>query len=157
MSTNLVSLHRVGSWLSSRSFSPFSAGVSRSFSAALSGGKPALHPRTCLARAGASRATSGDEALVSEALAHDGVDERFQPPQRVPFYVAVIQTPGKLVNVPVQMLRGNLMIDTVDSALEDCPNRFNRVGGCRTPRVLPGALVDRFVPVEQPVEIRENH
>lgn len=54
------------------------------------------------------------------------------------------------------MLLGNLMIDAVQSALQDGPDGLDRVRGGWPTGILAHRMVDRVVPVEQPVKVAEN-
>ncbi len=73
---------------------------------------------------------------IGQALTFDRVHERIKTLQGMPLHVALIQPEGELVNIPRQMLRRNLMVNAVDSALQDGPNRFDAVRADRPTRVL---------------------
>jgi hypothetical protein len=42
-------------------------------------------------------------------------------------YVALVQTPSKFVNVPLKMIRADVMVDTMQAAFENRPDRLDGV------------------------------
>ena len=65
-------------------------------------------------------------------------------------YVSLIEAEGELIDVPRQMLRGDLVIDAVNSTLQDRPNRFDAV------RVADAACVTRSCGCDFTESARKN-
>ena len=83
---------------------------------------------------------SCDQPRVGQSLAAQRVDETVQPLKRVPLHVAVVQSPGELVNVPAKVLGTGMMVNPMQTSLQNRPNRFDAVRAGRTPRVLTDAM-----------------
>lgn len=80
---------------------------------------------------------SSDQILVSEPLPCNAVHEAVQPLQGVPLYVALVEPKRELVNVAVQVLITGVVIDAVQSALQNGPNALNPV---RRHAIIPHIL-----------------
>ena len=68
------------------------------------------------------------------------------------FTLPIVQPEGELVNVLGKMLFADLVIDAVHAALQNRPDAFNAVRGSGTLRIYSRHVVDRLVPVEQPIQ-----
>ena len=67
--------------------------------------------------------------------------------------VAFVQPEGELVDVPVQVLRADVVVDAVAAALQDRPDAFNAVRVGSATRVLASRMIDGIVTEEQPVKV----
>ncbi len=94
---------------------------------------------------------------IRQALTYDGINERIEALKRMPRHVALVQSPGELLDVAVQVLGAHLMVNAVDTALQDGPNALNAICGHRPACVLTGAVIDRLMAVEQAVQVVKNH
>jgi hypothetical protein len=103
------------------------------------------------------RPASSAEPLVRESLARYRVHEAIEPRRCVASDVSLIQPEGELIDVAAQVLLAGVVVDAMQAALENRPDALNRIGGRCAPSVLPGAVVNRIVLVEQPVKIVERH
>lgn len=91
---------------------------------------------------------------IREPFTRSRVNERIKPLGGVVRDVPFIQPKRELIDVTEKMLGAGVMIDAVQSALQDGPNALNRVGGYRTARELTSGMVYRLVTKEKAVEIR---
>lgn len=142
--------------LSFHDVAPFAYGPS---SAWPSDGISTPRPLSCRGREErpASGRTSCRHLLVGDPSANYSRNKRVQPGQGVFFDISLVKPKGELGHVPAKVLGGHLMVDAVDTAFHDSPNRFDAVRAHRTTGVFPGRMIDRFVLVEQPVEIVEDY
>ena len=107
----------------------------------------------------AAAALSCDQSLVRQPSASRVDDEAIEPGQRVVLDVALIQPERKLINVPPKVLRGDVVKDAVDPALQDREDAFDAVDGDRrlvlagVARELADAVVDGRMAEEQFAEI----
>lgn len=102
-------------------------------------GKQALYPQaaqTLLER------PSCDQRRVGNTTAARSRDEAVKPVNRVRFDVAVIQPERELINIAPKMFLGNVMINTIDAALENRPYAFNAIGSNATTHKFLFAMVD---------------
>jgi hypothetical protein len=67
------------------------------------------------------------EPLIREPLSRNSVHERVEALERMPSDVPLIQAERKLVNVASKMLLADLVIDAMQSALEDRPDALNAI------------------------------
>src|ERR1700722_15981008 len=88
-----------------------------------------------------ARCESCDEPLVSEPFACNRVHEGIEPFRGMPRNVAFIQTKRKLIDVATEMLFADLMVDTVQSAFQDCPNTLDAVFGSHPAHVFARRMV----------------
>lgn len=95
---------------------------------------------------------SCDQFLVSEPLADRGGEHAVEPVQRVVLHVAVAKPESELPDVAVQVLRRSVVIDPVQSALEQREHALDAVRGHIAAHVFASAVIDGFVPVEQPAD-----
>src|ERR1700679_611042 len=112
-------------------------------------GRLALYLRFGRGSPGSSR----DHLFVRDALAYYSVDERIKPLKRVPLNVALVQSESEFVNVAVKVLRARVVVDAIQSALQDSPNALDAVRVRRAPRILTRAVVDGIVAEEQAVQV----
>lgn len=80
------------------------------------------------------------------------VNETGEPVQSVPCYVSVIQSEGELVDVAAQMLLAGMVVNAMQTALQDRPNAFNAVGAHAVQYVLARTVVNCVVFEKQTVE-----
>lgn len=93
------------------------------------------------------------QSFVGNARAYRSIDERVEPFQRVPFDVASVEPKDKLIDIPFQVFLARLVIDALESALEDCPHALNAVRTCHASNILVGRVIDALLLEEQPVQI----
>jgi hypothetical protein len=70
-------------------------------------------------------AYSSDQILVGQPLPGCAFDEAFQPPERVPLDITLVEPKSELVNVPPEMLRADVVERAISAALENRPNALN--------------------------------
>jgi hypothetical protein len=66
----------------------------------------------------------------------------------VTLHIAVIQTKGELLNIPVKVLRAGVMIDPMQTTLQYRPNAFNAVCIHAGTGILTVSVVDRIMIVD---------
>src|SRR6266568_1081564 len=93
------------------------------------------------------------EPFVSEPLSCYRVHERVEALEGVASDVALIQPERKFVNVASKMLFADLVVDTVQSTLEDCPDALNAVCGGVPANVLTRRVVNALLAKEQTVQV----
>src|SRR5882672_6350452 len=72
-------------------------------------------------------ASSCGEPRVGQALPGYCGDERIQSFKRMPFHVPFVETESELIDVPMEMASRNLMVNAVDTALQDGPDALNAI------------------------------
>lgn len=82
----------------------------------------------------------------------NGVHQTVQAVHGVVLHVADIQTEGELVNVSLQMFVAGMVIDAVQSALQDGPDALNTVRADIASYKFFRAMVDRLMLKEQPAQ-----
>ena len=87
--------------------------------------------------------------FVSEPLPRNRVHEGIKTIERVASDVPLIQPERELVNVASEMLLADLVIDAVQSALEDCPHALDAVCSGVPANVLTRRVVDSLLPEEE--------
>src|SRR5579863_2700642 len=88
---------------------------------------------------------SSDPILVGEPLPHNSCHEAVQPLQGMPLHVALIEAERELVNVAVQVLIAGVVVDAVQTALQDRPDAFHAVRRDAIADILAGAVNDGLV------------
>ena len=72
------------------------------------------------------------------------------------FAVPSVKTKGKFVDVAAKMLRTRMMINPMQTPLEDRPHAVDAVGGHAILHIFPGTMVYRLMPVEQTIQAGVN-
>src|SRR5579864_100358 len=108
-------------------------------------GRPVLGQRSGLV----SWAASCGQFLVGDPALGRGSDQAVQPLEGMALHVALVQSEGELVDVAAKVLVAGVVVDAVQSALEDRPHGFNAVRMDAIADVLACAVVDRLAPEEQ--------
>lgn len=96
---------------------------------------------------------SCNDLLVSDALAHHAVNKGIKALVRVDGDVASVQTEGSFIDVPAKVLRADMVPDTVNTPLEDSPNRLDTIRVRRAANVLLAGMVYGFVAEEKAVQV----
>src|SRR5258708_453694 len=96
---------------------------------------------------------SCDEPRVSEPLPCDRINERVQPFERVASNVAVVQAERELIHIAAKMFLADLVVDAVQSALEDRPHALNTVCARYSANVLASRVIHTLLAEEQTVQI----
>ncbi len=93
------------------------------------------------------------QPFVREPLASNRVHERVETVERVASDVSLIQAECELVNVAAKMFLADLMIDAMQSALENRPDALNAVRAGYPANVLTRRMVDALLPEKQAVQV----
>jgi hypothetical protein len=72
------------------------------------------------------------------------------------FAVSGVQAKGELVDIAPQVLRAGVMIDPIKTPFQDRPHAVDAVRGHAVFDIIPGAVINRPVPVKQTVQARVN-
>ena len=65
----------------------------------------------------------------------------------MPFYIPFIQAPCKFVNVPLQMLLAGVMVNPMESPLQNGKNAFNAIDRCPVAGVLRVLVINGAVAI----------
>jgi hypothetical protein len=60
-------------------------------------------------------------------------------------HIAIVQTESKLLNIPIKVLCARVMIDTMQTTLQYCPDAFDAVGADSRAAILTIFVIDRIV------------
>ena len=101
--------------------------------------------------------SSCGQPFVSQPLSADGSNHAVQPLGCVVLYVALIQPPCKFIGIAANMLGADVVEGSINSPLENGPNRFDAVSGSDSTRVLASGMIDGFMLEKQAVKIREHN
>lgn len=96
------------------------------------------------------------EPRVSQAFASNRIHETIQAFDGVPRHIPLIESKGELVHVPTEMLGAHLMVNAVNPALQDSPNRFDAIRAHRPACILTSRMRYRVMPKEQTIQAIEN-
>jgi hypothetical protein len=91
--------------------------------------------------------------LIGQPTIRKGKGETIEPSQRATVYVAIIEPKREFINVPTQMLPADVMIDAVQSALQNSPHALDRVDTGVVADEFTRAMVNRLMPVKQAVKL----
>lgn len=72
------------------------------------------------------------------------------------FAVPGVQAKGKLIDIAPQVLRAGVMINPIKTPFQDRPHAVNAVRGHAVFDIIPGAVINRPMPVKQTVQARVN-
>jgi hypothetical protein len=100
---------------------------------------------------------SCDQPRISQPFSADCSNETIESFEGVILDVPFIQPPCKLTGVASKMLRAYMVKGAVNSALQDGPNRLDRVSACRASGVFSRAVIHGFMFEKQPVKVREHN
>lgn len=95
---------------------------------------------------------SCSEPRIRQPLTRNRIHKRIQPIERVSRDVTIVQAKRELVDVACEMFLADLMVDAIQTALEDGPHALDAVRTRHTAHIFVGGVIDAMLLVEQAIK-----